>query len=379
MPWQEVSIMSSRKEFVSLARREGVNFRALCRRFGISPKTGYALVKRFEAEGEAGLLDRPRRPKSSPRRTPDAVEALLLSARDEHPAWGARKLLRWLADRGHAGLPAPSTATDILRRRGRLDPAEGAKHAAWTRFEHPAPNDLWQMDFKGHVAMREGRCHPLTVLDDHSRYAVCLRACPDERDGTVRDALADAFRRHGLPWRMTMDNGPPWGGAPDSPHTALTVWLLRLGIRVGHSRPYHPQTQGKDERFHRALKAELLARTLFADRAEAQRRLDAWRDLYNLERPHQALGMEPPVRRYRPSPRPFPEVLPPIEYGPDDLVRRVQGKGEIRHRGREWRVGKAFRGQPVALRPTAVDGVMEVFFCHQRIASIDLREPQSAP
>jgi transposase InsO family protein len=111
----------------------------------------------------------------------------------------------------------------ILRRHGRMDPAESAKHKAWRRFEHGAPNDLWQMDFKGHVAMRAGRCHPLTVLDDHSRYAVCLRACLDEQTATVREALSSTFRCYGLPWRMSMDNGSPWGNALDSPYTPLTA------------------------------------------------------------------------------------------------------------------------------------------------------------
>jgi transposase InsO family protein len=336
-------------------------------------------MNRYAAEGETGLQDRPRRPQSSPRRTLPGVEERLLSARDAHPAWGARKLLRWLSDQGNTGLPSPSTATAILRRHGRLNPAASAQHTAWTRFEHPVPNDLWQMDFKGHVAMRRDRCHPLTVLDDHSRYAVCLRACLNEQTATVQTALTETFRRYGLPWRMTMDNGPPWGGDADSPYTRLTVWLLRLGIRVSHSRPYHPQTQGKDERFHRTLKAELLNHWVFADLTEAQQQLNAWRDLYNLERPHQALGMVPPARRYQPSTRLFPESLSPIEYAPDDLVRTVQGKGEVSYQGREWRVGTAFHGLPVALRHTLVDGVLAVFFCHQHIASINLQEPQSTP
>lgn len=376
MPWKEVSIMSSRKEFVSLASQEGANVRALCRRFGISPKTGYKLLNRHAAEGEAGLADRPRTPKASPRRTAATVEEALLAAREAHPAWGARKLRAWLEGQGHAGLPCPSTIDAILRRHGRLDASESAKHTAWTRFEHPAPNDLWQMDFKGHVAMREGRCHPLTVLDDHSRYAVCLRACLDERTATVRGALADAFRRYGLPWRMAMDNGPPWGDALDSPYTPLTVWLLRLGVGVSHSRPYHPQTQGKDERFHRTLKAELLARAVFADQAEAQGRFDAWREVYNLERPHQALAMRPPASRYRASARPFPEELPPVEYAPGDAVRKVQAGGELSYQGRVLKVGKAFRGYPVALRQTGQDGLMDIFFCQHRIASINLNEPQ---
>jgi transposase InsO family protein len=125
------------------------------------------------------------------------------------------------------------------------------------RFEHSAPNQLWQMDFKGHFPFAGGRCHPLTLLDDHSRFSLCLAHCPDERLTTVRQQLVRVFERYGLPARMTMDNGAPWGDTTGS-WTALELWLMRQGIRVGHSRPYHPQTQGKLERFHRSLKAEVL-------------------------------------------------------------------------------------------------------------------------
>jgi transposase InsO family protein len=374
MPWKEVSLMSSRQEFVLLAQQEGANIRALCRQFGISPKTGYKLLQRYAALGETGLSDRSRRPKTSPRRTSAALEAAVLSLRDQHPVWGGRKLAARLQALGHVDVPSPSTITAILRRHDRLNPQVSAQHQPWQRFEHPLPNDLWQMDFKGHIAMREGRCHPLTVLDDHSRYAVCLRACLNEQTATVQAVLTDTFRRYGLPWRMTMDNGAPWGNDGVNPYTPLTVWLLRLGIRIGHSRPYHPQTQGKDERFHRTLKAELLAHEIFADQVTAQRRFDAWRDTYNLERPHQALDLQPPIRRYRPSTRGFPEVLPPIEYGPDDQVRKVQDKGEFSFQGRSWKISKAFHGYPVGLRPSAQDGFFEVYFCQYKIASINLHE-----
>ena len=233
--------------------------RELCRRFGISPTTGYKWLERFRVGGEAGLSDRPRRPQHSPGRTGSEIEEMVLKVRDTHPAWGGRKLRAWLSARGHELLPSPSTITAILRRHGRIDPSEGAKHRAWQRFEHLEPNQLWQMDFKGHFAMLEGRCHPLTVLDDHSRFSLGLEACGDERTQTVQQRLTRIFRRYGLPERMVMDNGAPWGHDADHHHTPLTVWLLRLGISVSHGRPYHPQTQGKDERFHRTLKAEVFA------------------------------------------------------------------------------------------------------------------------
>lgn len=376
MPWKEVSIMSSRKEFVLLAQQESANIRALCRQFGISPKTGYKLLKRYGELGDTGLLDVSKQPKTSPRRTPGAMETAVLSLRDQHPAWGGRKLSARLQALGYADVPSPSTITAILRRHNRLNPQDSARHQAWQRFEHPSPNGLWQMDFKGHVAMRQGRCHPLTVLDDHSRYSLCLRACPNEQTETVQAALTDTFRRYGLPWRMTMDNGAPWGDDGVNPYTSLTVWLMHLGIKVSHSRPYHPQTQGKDERFHRTLKAELLAYETFADQPSAQKRFDTWRSVYNMERPHQALGLLPPISRYKPSTRAFPETLPSIEYGPDDQVRKVQDKGEFSFLGRTFKVSKAFQGYPVGLRPVNQDGCFAVYFCQQKIALISLNEPQ---
>lgn len=374
MPWREVSTMSLRKEFVMLACRENVNVAQLCRRFGISRKTGYKWLVRHKLEGDPGLNDIPRRPRNSPKQTGKTVESLVLSLRDEHPAWGGRKIKRRLEDMGNHGLPAPSTITQILRRHQRLDPNESAKHMPWQRFEHDTPNSLWQMDFKGHFTTRAGRCHPLTALDDHSRYSLCLDACFDERADTVRDRLTRAFRRYGLPERMTMDNGSPWGSDSNHPYTVFTIWLIRMGIKVGHSRPYHPQTQGKDERFHRTMKVEVLKGQTFLDLEHCQRRFDEWRHIYNTQRPHEGIGMSTPASRYTPSPRTFPETLPPIEYGPGDIVRKVN-HCKVYYRGKEFKVGKAFHGQPVALRPACEDGALDVYFCHQRIAKIDLRVP----
>ncbi len=379
MPWQEVSTMSLRQEFVMLATAEGANVRALCRRYTISPKTGYKWVGRYRREGLAGVTDRSRRPHRSPTRTPPALERAVLAVRAAHPAWGGRKIRAVLRARGQQTLPSPSTVTAILRRHGQIAPEEAQKHTAWQRFEHDAPNRLWQMDFKGHVALQQGRCHPLTVLDDHSRFAVGLQACGDETGRTVQARLIGCFRRYGLPEAILVDNGGPWGSDAAHPHTALTAWLLRLGIRVVHARPYHPQTQGKDERFHRTLKAEVLGTRVLRDLPECQRAFDRWRDVYNLQRPHEALGLAVPASRYRASPRAFPEVLPPIEYGPADLVRKVSINGDISYRNRVFTVGKAFCGYPVALRPTQTDGVLEVFFCHQRVAQINLRAHEQFP
>ena len=153
----------------------------------------------------------------------------------------------------------------------------------------------------------------MTVLDDHSRFSILLQACANERTETVRECLTAAFRLYGLPVRMLMDNGSPWGNDANHPRTPLTVWLMRLGIQVSHGRPYHPQTQGKEERFHRTLNVELLQGRRFADWATCQAAFDRWRGVYNTERPHQALDLATPISRYTPSPRSFPETLPLIE------------------------------------------------------------------
>ncbi len=375
MPWEEVSTMSLRKEFVMLALQDGANRRELCLRFGISPKTGYKWLNRYMSEGPAALADRSRRPKRSPNATEPALERAVVELRQAHPAWGGRKLQRRLSRLGHRALPSPSTITAILHRHGLIEPEASQKAQPFVRFEHEAANQLWQMDFKGHFAMTTGRCHPLTVLDDHSRFNLTLHACPDEQGVTVQGVLTQTFRRYGLPERMLMDNGAPWGSDANHPLTPLTVWLIRLGVGVSHSRPYHPQTQGKDERFHRTLNVELLSRHRFEDLAACQRRFDRWRDCYNLERPHESLSMDVPAQHYQPSQQIFPETLPAIEYGPAEAVRRVQAKGEVCFKGYVFRISKALRGYPVAVRPTPEDGVFTVHFCHTQVAEIDLRNP----
>jgi transposase InsO family protein len=376
MPWKERSLMSLREEFVAFALNvtRSISLKALCHRFKISPKTGYKWITRYRSDGVKGLEDRSRRPHHSPFKTPEPMEGAVLKVRDEHSAWGGRKIRGSLIQEGLERVPAASTITEILRRHDRLNPEEALKHQPWQRFVKEAPNRLWQMDFKGHFGLESGgRCHPLTLLDDHSRFALGLRACGDEREGTVQGELAATFRDYGLPEAMITDNGTPWGHYLEA-FTRLSVWLIRLGIYVSHSRPGHPQTHGKNERFNRTLKVELLQNGVFHDLQHCQEAFDRWRDVYNLKRPHEALQMKTPAECYQPSSRYFPEVLAPIEYGPGDIVRKVQGKGEIYYRGHIFVIGHAFYGHPVGLRPTTEDGVLDVYFCQQKISKINLKE-----
>ncbi len=381
MPWNEVSAVDLRREFVSLARNEGVNIRQLCQRFGISAKTGYKWLERFAQGGAESLADRSRRPHVSPHKTETELEQAVVTLRGKHPAWGGRKLARRLLDLGMVEVPSPSTVTEILRRHECLGvPGGEGTQRRYHRFEHEAPNQLWQIDFKSPVRTPRGTCHPLTVLDDHSRYNLVLHVCRKPGMKEVQPALIEAFRRYGLPIRINGDNGSPWGSPREHTHglSKLSVWLIRLGIRVSHSRPYHPQTNGKDERFHRSLDREVLDVKGFADHLHLQTELDQWRRCYNHERPHEALALAVPATRYQPSPLVYPEKLPAIKYAPGDTVVRVKWNGEYWAFGRRGKVSNALTGLDIALRPTSqnTEGVYDLFFCHQRFGKLDLRKSE---
>jgi transposase InsO family protein len=391
MPWRVRDAMSERLDLVTMAGQPGANMAELCRRFGVSRKTGYKWLKRFGAVGSEGLVDRSRRPKVSPRRTVAAVEAAVLDARRTSPTWGGRKIRRVLQRAREAGstVPAASTITGILRRGGLLERDVPAPEP-FKRFAAAAPNVLWQMDFKGHFALdgrtdgKGERCFPLTVLDDHSRYLLGAQACADECEATVRERLTRVFETYGLPDAMITDNGNPWGQQNGSTKlTRLSVWLIRLGIKPLWSRPRHPQTMGKLERLHRTLKAELLQGRRFSGFEAAQIGLDTWRRHYNHERPHETLDGAVPSSRYLMSQRAMPITLPEPIYLDDDRVGRIRNNGCLRCRpnGRpiDLQLSIAFAGQTVAVRPSAEDGICHVWFSRYRIAEVDSRTNPERP
>jgi transposase InsO family protein len=330
--------MSQRLEFVVLASERVLAFSELCRRFGVSRKTGYKWLERYRAGGAEALEDRSRKPHGSPRQVSPAVAEQVIALRQE-TTWGGRKLRRRLQDLGCKPVPAASTCTAILRRADLL--AKDRISGPLQRFERAQPNELWQMDYKGDFPTQAGpRCHPLTVLDDHCRYNLVLDPAGNQRGPTVQTALTTAFQRYGLPEAILCDNGSCWGALDGSGHTPLTVWLLRLGVRVLHGRPYHPQTQGKEERFHRTLNAELLSRHTWRDLAHCQTEFTRYRQRYNHERPHDALQGDTPASRYRPSVRSLPTQLLPLEYAGME-VRVVRDKGVITFRQQTWSIGRA--------------------------------------
>jgi len=376
--------MEARRYFIEDVQLGTLSIAEVCRRHGISRKTGYKWIARYHDNGDVGLKDHSRKPIHSPIRTSSKVEEKVLKIRELHPCWGGRKIRQILYNEGLCSelLPAASTISNILRRHGKLGQGTREGSSTFIRFERGSPNSLWQMDFKGHFAMDESkRCYPLTVLDDHSRYNLVLEACRGEARKDVQPVLTRAFQRYGLPKEILCDHGNPWGTGFDSQGKkcgtpGFEVWLTRLGIKLIHGRVRHPQTQGKEERFHRTLKAEVIMReSLWRDLTHCQKEFNSWREIYNHKRPHEALGMKTPGDRYQLSPRNYPSILPEEEsfYLSDDVLRRVQSKGEINFKNGTFFVGQGYKGELIALRPIE-ELRWDVYHCWKRLGEIDLNK-----
>jgi transposase InsO family protein len=385
MPFEKRTVMEQKLEFCMLAIKDKANISELCKRYRISRPVGYKWLKRFLESGVAGMEDLSRRPQTSPFRINPDIEQYLVSMRKENPEWGSKKTHKLLMIQEQKGIypfekiPCINTIATVFARNGLISEEKRMKSQHYQRFEYDKPNELWQMDFKGYFKLLDqSLCHPLTILDDHSRFNVGLFACKNEQRETVKMNLIAVFRKYGLPENILCDNGSPWGAAgqetPDRirSYTNLEKWLIRLNINPIHGHPYHPQTQGKEERFHRTLNAEVLKYELLKNYNHCQHRFDIWREKYNCIRPHEALGQEVPASRYKQSPRPYPEVLPSIEYDSTDTIRKVTNSGRISFKNKEYNVGKAFKGEFVAIRLSNVEYQYDVYFCNQMIRSINI-------
>jgi len=275
-------------------------------------------------------------------------------------------------------IPCKTTITKILSRHGLIDPNRSKIFKDFERFVRQYPNELWQMDYKGWFRLlNKQQCHPLTITDDHSRFNLCLEACKNQQEVTVKNALINVFRRYGLPYMILTDNGGPWGSTGNESrdgirfYTTLEKWLIQLNIKLIHGRPYHPQTQGKEERFHRTLKQELIDHEQFRDHEHCQKRFDVWREKYNCIRPHESLNFKTPAELYEPSFKIYTEKIRPYEYNMTDIKRKVD-KGTISFKNKAIRVGHAFDGEYVALRKTKTEKDFEIFFCNQLIRTLTL-------
>lgn len=375
MPWKEATPMEQRKAFLEAYQQSNCSFTSLCKAFGISRKTGYKLLQRAKEEGCLDIQDRSRKPHHSPNQTSQELVDVVIELRRKHPVWGAKKIHRLMEDKGYQTIPSISTINAILKRNGMIDPEKAKKHKAFIRFEHKHPNDLWQIDFKGPIPIIGAKdCHPLTVLDDHSRFLLGLRACLDESVATVQAQMSSIFEEHGLPKRMLMDNGSAWKTDDYSRHTGFTVWLMGLGIQITHGRPYHPQTQGKEERLHRTLQEELLNRRVFNSMLEIQSDFDQWRETYNYIRPHEALDMDVPASRYKKADRSFPEYEVVYSYPADFTLCKINGDGRLRFQGANLRIGKPFANCIVGMEQTETKGVYNVNYCGSIIRRVELNE-----
>ena len=377
MPWTETSPMFERQRFIDDSRSGFFRMAELCDRYGISRKTGYKWLHRFEEEGKRGLGDRSRAPKESPNRMPEPVAKAICDARDAHPSWGPRKLLAWLEHRfPDLELPAVSTAGDLLKREGFIK-----KRVRRTRHLHPgvlpvvtrAPNDLWTTDFKGQFRTGDGLyCYPLTVADLHSRMLLgCDSLLSTKGLGTMA-CFERLFREYGLPAAIRSDNGVPFASNGLHGLTSLNVWWMRLGIVHQRILPAHPQQNGAHERMHRTLKREA-TKPAAANARRQQLVFDRFRSHYNHERPHESLDYQTPASVYRPSSRPFPSRLPPIEYPGHFQVRFVSNGGVFRFKHHLIFLSNPLKQNYIGLEEVD-DGIWSIFFANTLLARLDERD-----
>jgi len=357
--------MKERLHFVTDWDRRLYTVTELCARYGVSRKTGYKWLARYADVGVAGLAERSRAPHRCPHRIAPAVAAAIVETRRQHPSWGPRKLLVWLADhRSGLELPAASTAGDLLHRRGlvrRRRRRRAWKHPGAPELVTAGPNDVWTADFKGHFRTGDGAyCYPLTVADQHSRYLLACDALASVRTEDSWLVFDRLFRDVGLPRAIRTDNGAPFCSTGIHGLCAMNVWWIRLGIAQQRIQPSHPEENGAHERMHRTLKAET-TRPPARTRRGQQRRFQRFRTEYNHERPHEALGQQPPATVWHPSPRPYPRRLPHPEYPGHHLVRLVSDAGTFRFKAQQLFLSQALKQDYIGLEETA-DGVWSIYF-----------------
>jgi transposase InsO family protein len=365
MAWGHVDVDEQRMRFVVAAYRREASFTELCREFEVSRPTGYEWLRRYRSGGTKAVVERSRRPKNSPGRTAGAVERQVVELRRQYPDWGARKLEVLLRQ---AGLTlAVATIHRILLRHD-LVRAEDRRGQAVQRFEREEPNQLWQMDFKSPIGWN-APVGPLSVLDDHSRYALALQGTWSTRAAGVRESLEQAFRDCGVPEAMLMDHGTPWWNMKAARGwTWLTVWLMKQGIRLYFSGYRHPQTQGKVERFHGAMAAALKRRG-YPEVEQRQRWLDEFRHEYNHLRPHEALEMKTPASRWRGSERKYDPHPAAWQYEPRAEVRRLDTGGQICLDGRRWDISRALAGEPVEV--IRIEGRILIRYCETVVRELE--------
>lgn len=359
-----------RREFAQTAM-DCSNFSALCREYAITRRTGLKWKERYENGHD--LIDRSRRPKTTPTRTPEDIELLIIAVRNENPGWGARTIHSVLTREGYENLPCVKTVNNILHRYGCIDAEESQKRQPYTRFEKERCNIMWQTDFKGEFRMQDNNyCYPLTLIDDHSRFSLKIAPCLSTAN-TVIPVFKEAFCEYGMPESVLSDNGAQFAGFKKG-YTQFEKWLMDLDILPIHGRIKHPQTQGKIERFHRTMKQELLNHTDIADIEDAQNKFSEWRDKYNNIRPHEALGMKTPGEVYEASQRQYTETIREYEYGGEYHVIKVNSWGYVRFDKWQIYLSETMSGQYIEFRSGASGETFVACYRNFKIAEFDVSD-----
>jgi len=373
MPWRTESVMDQRIEFVLRAQQGKESMAALCRDYGISRPTGYLWLHRYKEVGSvSGLGEHSRRPSHSPGRTAEGVEAAVLALRDK-TYWGGPKIAKALERQGV--WVAPATAQRILKRCGRVVPPKVEKTKL--RFAREQCNELAQMDFKGDYTLARGKCYPLSLLDDCSRYLHGLWPLSSTGGEGVQQTLEAYFREHGVPLSLLLDHGTPWFSTTNQHGlTWLAVWLLKQGVVLRFSGIRHPQTQGKVERFHQTLKRRTKHRGEPTTMSEWKQWAVEFQQEYNYERPHEALDHKTPGEVYRAvNLRSYQEQPPEWEYS-GGVVKRLNAQGQLYYRQRTYFVSEALAEERV--RVDELDGKLLVTYRHMTVREIDLRTGKSS-
>jgi len=375
MGWQETGIMDERMKFIADVLRDEDTMTALCSSFGISRKTGYKWLSRYEVFGPEGLVDLPRAPLVHGRATDLDLVEKIVALKEAHPLWGPKKIVARLALKEPGAVwPAASTAGEILKRHGLVKGRKRARwHACGTGPFAPAAcaNAVWSADHKGWFCTRDKRrCEPLTVMDAYSRCVLGLEALGSTSEAEAWPVFARLFHEHGLPERLRSDNGAPFASAGISGLTPLSVRFVKLGIALERIDPGKPTQNGRHERFHLTMLP--LAKAPQADRHSQQQAFDTFRTEYNEERPHEALGQTTPASHYVTSPRPMPEHMPEPDYPPEAAVRKVRSNGEIKWKGSLVYVSQSLVGEAVAIEETEA-GEWALRFYNHPIGVIDER------
>jgi len=378
MAWKERTRVDERVVLVGEYMKGERSMTELCREFGVSRKTAYKWVARYNAEGPAGLDDRPRAPHTHPHRVDPLVVEALVQARRAHRHWGARKILAWLGrQQPNLSLPAASTVSAVFSRYG-LSRARQARRRT-PPYTDPfadadTANRVWCADFKGEFRTGDGkRCYPLTVTDAFSRMLLRCTALRSPKTKWVRPLFEETFRHYGLPERIRTDNGTPFASRGAGGLSRLSVWWVKLGIRHERIEPGHPEQNGRHERMHRTLKQETLKPPAASLRSQ-QARFDTFRLEYNEDRPHEALGNGVPISRYVPSTRVLPRRLPGVEYPPHLTLRKVAASGQIRWHTEMVTIGHALEGEWIGMERS--DGLHHVYFADIRLGFIDDERPE---